>query len=164
MGTFGPAALALGVGSLALILLVPRWLPRIPGSIVALVAGTVIVVAFQLPVDTIGSRFGAIPSGFPPIAVPTFRADLVLPLLPSAMTVALLAAVESLLSAVVADSMTGDRHNSSAELLAQGVANIVAPRIRGLTAPEDESPSLNQRGADSSANPHAVVRTPVRGD
>ena len=98
MNTFHPAALALGVGSLALVLLVPRWLPRIPGSIVALVLGTVVVVVFRVPVDTIGSRFGAIPSGLPPIDVPAFRFDLILPLLPSAMTVALLAAVESLLA------------------------------------------------------------------
>ncbi len=155
MGTVGPAALALGAGSLALILLVPRWLPRIPGSIVALVAGTVIVVALQLPVDTIGSRFGAIPSGFPPIAVPTFRADLVLPLLPSAMTVALLAAVESLLSAVVADSMTGDRHNSSAELIAQGVANIVAPLFGGIP--------VTGAIARTATNFRSGARSPVAG-
>ncbi|MGH9371133.1 MAG: SulP family inorganic anion transporter, partial [Vicinamibacterales bacterium] len=116
MNTVNPVALALGLGSFALVLLVPRWLPRIPGSIVALVAGTLSVIAFQLPVETIGSKFGAIPGGLPAVHIPAFRADLILPLLPAAMTVALLAAVESLLSAVVADSMTGDRHNSSAEL------------------------------------------------
>jgi SulP family sulfate permease len=132
MNTFHPAALALGAGSLALIVLVPRRLPRVPGSIVALVAGTAAVVALQLPVETIGSKFGAIPGGLPPIHIPAFRADLILPLLPAAMTVALLAAVESLLSAVVADSMTGDRHNSNAELMAQGVANIIAPLVGGI--------------------------------
>jgi SulP family sulfate permease len=132
MQTAHLAAVALGVGSLALVLVVPRWWPRIPGSIVALVLGTIAVAVFQLPVETIGGRFGAIPSGLPPVHVPAFRADLILPLLPSAMTVALLAAVESLLSAVVADSMTGDRHNSSAELLAQGVANLVAPLVGGI--------------------------------
>ena len=94
--------------------------------------GTAAVVAFQLPVDTIGSKFGGIPSGLPAIAVPPFRVDLILPPLPSAMTVALLAAVESLLSAVVADSMTGDRHNSNAELLAQGVANLLSPLAGGI--------------------------------
>jgi len=132
MPTLDPAALALAVGSLALVLLVPRWWPRVPGSIVALVLGTVAVVAFHLPVATIGSTFGGIPSGLPAFAIPPFRADLILPLLPSALTVALLAAVESLLSAVVADSMTGDRHNSSAELMAQGVANLVAPLVGGI--------------------------------
>ena len=108
------------------------WLPRVPGSIVALVVGTAAVAAFQP-----AGRDGRVavrrhPGGLPPIAFPQFRADLILPLLPSAMTVALLAAVESLLSAVVADSMTGDRHNSNAELMAQGVANMVAPLVGGI--------------------------------
>ncbi len=127
-----PPALALAVGSLALVLLVPRRFARVPGSMVALVLGTAAVALLDLPVETIGSKFAGIPSGLPAIHLPTFRADLVLPLLPSALTVALLAAVESLLSAVVADSMTGDRHNSSAELMAQGVANLVAPLVGGI--------------------------------
>lgn len=127
-----PAAVALGVASLAIVLLVPRWLKRVPGSIVAVVVGTAAVAIFDLPVETIGTKFGGIPSGLPPVAIPEFRADLILPLLPSALTVALLAAVESLLSAVVADSMTGDRHNSNAELLAQGVANLLSPLVGGI--------------------------------
>ena len=81
-----------------------------------------------------GSRFGDIPTGFPRIAIPEFRADLILPLLPSAITVALLAAIESLLSAVVGDSMTGDRHDSSVELVARGVANVVVPLFGGIPA------------------------------
>jgi SulP family sulfate permease len=132
LSTLNPVAVSLAVASLALVLVIPRWLPRIPGSIVALVLGTAAVAALKLPVDTIGTRFGGIPGGFPPFDIPTFRADLILPLLPAALTVALLAAVESLLSAVVADSMTGDRHNSNAELMAQGVANIVAPLVGGI--------------------------------
>jgi sulfate permease, SulP family len=155
MNTIHPAALALGVGSLALVLLVPRWLPRIPGSIVALVLGTLAVVAFRLPVETIGSKFGAIPSGLPPMNVPAFRADLILPLLPAAMTVALLAAVESLLSAVVADSMTGDRHNSNAELMAQGVANIVAPLFGGIP--------VTGAIARTATNFRSGARSPVAG-
>jgi SulP family sulfate permease len=155
MDTFHPAALALGLGSLALVLLAPRWLPRIPGSIVALVLGTVAVVAFHLPVETIGSKFGAIPSGFPPIHLPAFRADLILPLLPAAMTVALLAAVESLLSAVVADAMTGDRHNSNAELMAQGVANIVAPLFGGIP--------VTGAIARTATNFRSGARSPVAG-
>src|SRR4029453_603511 len=75
---------------------------------------------------------GGIPSGFPAVHVPELRPDLILPLLPSALTVALLAAVESLLSAVVADSMTGDRHNSNAELRAQGVATLLTPLVGGI--------------------------------
>ena len=88
-------------------MLLPRWLPKVPGSIVALFAGTA-VVALLIPVATIGTTFGGIPSGLPSFSVPEFRADLILPLLQPAFTVAVLAALESLLSAVVADSMTGD--------------------------------------------------------
>ncbi len=155
MNTFHPAALALGVGSLALVVMVPRWLPRLPGSIVALVLGTVAVVVFQLPVETIGSKFGAIPGGLPPIQIPAFRVDLILPLLPAAMTVALLAAVESLLSAVVADSMTGDRHNSNAELMAQGVANIVTPLFGGIP--------VTGAIARTATNFRSGARSPVAG-
>lgn len=125
-------ATAIASASLALILLVPKRFPRVPGSIVALLAGTAAVAVFPLPVETIGSKFNGIPSGLPSFSMPTFRADLILPLLPAALTVAILAAVESLLSAVVADSMTGDRHNSNAELMAQGVANLVVPTIGGI--------------------------------
>jgi SulP family sulfate permease len=118
--------------SLAVILLTPKLLPRLPGSIIALVLGTAAVVAFQLPVATIGSSFGGIPAGLPSVDMPMFRPDLIVPLLPSALTVAILAAVESLLSAVVADSMIGDRHNSNAELVAQGVANLMSPLVGGI--------------------------------
>jgi sulfate permease, SulP family len=127
-------ALALAAGSLAVILFFPRLVPRIPGSIVALFTAAAIVALFRLPVETIGSKFGGIPTGFPSVSLPEFRPELILPLLPSALTVALLAAVESLLSAVVADSMTGDKHNSNAELIAQGVANIATPLVGGIPA------------------------------
>jgi SulP family sulfate permease len=112
-------------------------------------------VAFQLPVDTIGSKFGGIPNGLPAFAIPPFRADLILPLLPAAFTVALLAAVESLLSAVVADSMTGDRHNSSAELMAQGVANLVAPLVGGIP--------VTGAIARTATNFRSGARSPVAG-
>ncbi len=155
MDTLNPVALALGVGSLALVLLVPRWLPKVPGSIVALVLGTAAVAVLQVPVDTIGSKFGGIPSGLPPIDIPDFRADLILPLLPSALTVALLAAVESLLSAVVADSMTGDRHNSNAELMAQGVANLVTPLFGGIP--------VTGAIARTATNVRSGARSPIAG-
>src|SRR4029077_15677926 len=125
---------ALSTASLALILLVPRLIRRIPGSIVALALATACVAFFALPVATIGSAFGGIPTGLPKLALPAFRPDLIVPLIPSALTVALLAAVESLLSAVVADSMTGDRHNSNVELVAQGIANLVSPLFGGIPA------------------------------
>jgi SulP family sulfate permease len=132
IGTLDPPTLGLALLSLALVIFVPRWFPKVPGSIVALLAGTSAVAALGLGVETIGSRFGGIPGGLPAVHLPPFRADLVLPLLPSALTVALLAAVESLLSAVVADSMVGDHHNSNAELLAQGVANLLSPLVGGI--------------------------------
>ena len=74
-------------------------------------------------------EFGGIPTGLPHVSLPQVRPDLIVPLLPAAVTVAMLAAIESLLSAVVADSMSGDRHNSNVELLAQGVANLAVPLV-----------------------------------
>jgi sulfate permease, SulP family len=120
--------------SLAIILLWPKWNKRIPGSIIALFAATIAVPLLHLPVETVGSRFGGIPQGFPPFTLPHLRAEHILPLLPSAFTVAMLAAVESLLSAVVADGMSGDKHNSNVELIAQGVANLVSPLFGGIPA------------------------------
>lgn len=125
---------ALSAASLAVILLVPRLTRRIPGSIVALVLGTAAVAFFSLPVATIGSAFGGIPTGLPKLSLPAFRPELIVPLIPSALTVAMLAAVESLLSAVVADSMSGDRHNSNVELVAQGIANLASPLFGGIPA------------------------------
>jgi SulP family sulfate permease len=153
LGTWTPAAVALASTALGIIIAVPRWLPRLPGSIVAVVVTTAAAAALQLPVTTIGSTFGAIPGGLPPIAIPEFRADLIVPLLPSAMTVALLAAVESLLSAVVADGMTGDRHDANVELLAQGVANVCAPLVGGIP--------VTGAIARTAANFRAGARTPV---
>jgi len=155
LSTIDPLAVGLATGSLALILLVPKWIPRLPGSIVALLAGTAAVAVFGLPVETIGSKFGGIPNSLPAVAIPQFRADLILPLLPSALTVALLAAVESLLSAVVADSMSGDRHNSSAELLAQGVANLIVPLVGGIP--------VTGAIARTATNYRSGAKTPVAG-
>ena len=153
--TLNPAACALAVGSLALIVFVPKLFPRVPGSIVALLAGTAAAALLGLPVETIGSKFGGISRGLPPVHIPAFRADLILPLLPSALTVAILAALESLLSAVVADSMSGDRHNSSAELVAQGVANIAAPLFGGIP--------VTGAIARTATNWRSGAKTPVAG-
>jgi sulfate permease, SulP family len=125
---------AVAAASLAIILLWPRLTRRIPGTIVALLLATAATAIFHLPVETIGSKFGGIPQGLPHFALPHFQAGHILPLLPSAFTVALLAAVESLLSAVVADGMSGDRHNSNVELIAQGIANIASPLFGGIPA------------------------------
>ena len=133
-GTTRWQTIAVAATSLAIILLWPRLTKRMPGSIVALLLSTVVVAGFHLPIETIGSKFGGIPQGFPHFALPNFHAEHILPLLPSAFTVALLAAVESLLSAVVADGMSGDRHNSNVELVAQGIANIASPLFGGIPA------------------------------
>jgi len=134
VGTARWQTVAVAATSLAIILLWPRLTKRVPGSIVALLLSTLVVAGFHLPIETIGSKFGGIPQGFPHFALPSFQAAHILPLLPSAFTVALLAAVESLLSAVVADGMSGDHHNSNVELVAQGVANIVSPLFGGIPA------------------------------
>lgn len=153
--TFDLATTLLASGSLALVIAVPRILPRVPGAIVALVVGTAAVAVFHLHVATIGTRFGGIPAGFPPFALPEFRPELILELLPSALTVAILAAVESLLSAVVADSLTGDRHNSNAELVAQGVANVVVPLFGGIP--------VTGAIARTATNVRSGAQTPVAG-
>ena len=132
IGTVNWISAALAVASLLLILLVPRRFPRVPGAVVALVAGTAAVALFQMPVETIGSKFGGIPGGLPSITIPQFRPELILPLFPAALTVAILSAVESLLSAVVGDSLIEDRHNSDAELVAQGLANLAVPLVGGI--------------------------------
>ena len=130
--TVNAAAVTVGLVTIALMLLIPRLFARVPGAIVALILVTLAAVVLKLPVETLGTRFGGIPAGLPHFAIPAFRSDLVVPLLPSAMTVAMLGAIESLLSAVVADSMTGDRHDSNAELAAQGVANLLSPLVGGI--------------------------------
>jgi SulP family sulfate permease len=127
-------ALGVGIGSVATILLWPRITKKIPGSIIALLAATLICAAAGFHIETIKSKFGGLPTGLPHFAIPDFRPDLIEPILPSAVTVALLAAIESLLSAVVADNMSGDRHKPDAELLAQGVANVAVPLFGGIPA------------------------------
>jgi SulP family sulfate permease len=146
---------ALAIASVGLILLVPKVVRRVPGSIVAMLAGAFAVALFHLPVETIGSRFGGLSAGLPPFQIPPFRADLILPLLPSALTVAILAAVESLLSAVVADSLSGDRHNSNAELVAQGTANLLVPLIGGIP--------VTGAIARTGTNFRSGAKTPVAG-
>jgi SulP family sulfate permease len=148
-------ALTVGGLSLAFIIFWPRVTRRIPGSIIALLAATLAVTLFKLPVETIGSKFGGVPSGFPHFQWPEFHAEHILPLISPAFTVALLAAVESLLSAVVADSMSGDRHNSNVELVAQGIANMVSPLFGGIPA--------TGAIARTATNIRSGARTPIAG-
>jgi SulP family sulfate permease len=155
LGSASPLTILLAVGSLLTILAVPRITKKIPGSIIALVLATACVPLLGIPVETIGSKFGGIPTGLPSLEVPQLRLDLVIPLLPSAVTVALLAAIESLLSAVVADSMSGDRHNSNVELIAQGVANLTVPLFGGIP--------VTGAIARTATNIRSGARTPVAG-
>src|SRR5205085_3258613 len=118
-----------------IILIVCRGISaRIPGPIVVLLLGTAAVALFKLPVETIGTRFGGIPSGLPHFVLPKFRPELIHGLLGPALTVAMLGAIESLMSAVVSDRMSNDRHNPNVELIGQGVANIFSPMFGGLPA------------------------------
>ena len=154
-GTLSWPATALAATTIVVLLVWRRLVPRVPGYIVALLGGTAAVVIFRLPVETIGTRFGGIPSGLPHIVVPRFRADLVPTLFRPALTVALLGAIESLMSAVVADRMGNDRHNPNVELVAQGVANIASPLFGGLPA--------TGAIARTATNIRSGARTPVSG-
>jgi len=120
---------------LLIIVLWPKnWARRVPGSIVALLFGTALVMLLDIPVETIGTRFGGIPQGLPHIQFPDLSWENIRNLFPPAVTIALLAAIESLLSAVVADGMIDDRHDSNQELMAQGIANIFSPLFGGIPA------------------------------
>jgi sulfate permease, SulP family len=148
-------ATILGVLSIVVILATSRFVPRIPGYIVALISVTAVVVAFKLPVETIGTRFGGIPSGPPHLHIPEFHWNMVHGLISPAITVAMLGAIESLMSAVVADRMTGDKHNPNVELIGQGVANLVSPMFGGLPA--------TGAIARTATNVRSGARTPVAG-
>ena len=124
----------LAVATVVILVLCRLISARIPGPIIVLVGGTAAVYFFQLPVETIGSRFGGIPSGLPHIQVPHFRPELIHGLLGPAVTVAMLGAIESLMSAVVSDRMSNDRHNPNVELIGQGIANVASPIFGGLPA------------------------------
>ncbi len=127
-------ALAVAIAALLIMVLWPRVSRRIPGPFVALIATTLVVRLFHIPVETIGTRFGAISATLPHPIIPHVSLSQLTALVAPAFTIALLAAVESLLSAVVADGMIGGRHRSNMELIAQGVANIVAPIFGGMPA------------------------------
>ena len=127
-------ATALAVFTLLTLIICRALSPRIPGPIVALLLSTCAVYLFKLPVETIGTRFGGIPGGLPHLQIPHFRSDLIHGLLGPAFTVAMLGAIESLMSAVVSDRMSNDRHNPNVELIGQGVANIFSPMFGGLPA------------------------------
>ncbi|MCX8476297.1 MAG: SulP family inorganic anion transporter [Sphingomonas sp.] len=133
-GTIEPWTLGVGLGSLALIVGLRRAAPRLPGYLIAVVLASLCVALLHLPVDTIGSRFPPLPHGLPAPGLPAFSLAKVQAVLPSAFTIAFLAGIEALLSAVVADGMIGSKHRSNQELVGQGVANIASALFGGLPA------------------------------
>jgi SulP family sulfate permease len=153
--SFSSLETGLGILALVLILVCMRFVKRVPGYIVALFAGTALVMILKLPVQTIGTRFGGIPSGFPGIKIPQFRFDLLRPLISPAITVAMLGAIESLMSAVVSDRMSGNKHNPNVELVGQGIANIFSPLFGGLPA--------TGAIARTATNIRSGAKTPVAG-
>jgi sulfate permease, SulP family len=152
---FSPAATALGTATVVLLIVWRRLVPKVPGYIVALLGGTAAVAIFNLPVETVGTRFGGIPAGWPALVIPTFRAELIPVLFRPALTVAMLGAIESLMSAVVADRMGHDQHNPNTELIAQGIANVASPLVGGLPA--------TGAIARTATNIRSGARTPVAG-
>ncbi|MFZ0704917.1 MAG: SulP family inorganic anion transporter [Candidatus Korobacteraceae bacterium] len=154
-GTLSYSATALALATVVVLVACRMVSNRIPGPILVLLLGTAAVVVFKLPVETIGSRFGGIPSGLPHLVIPKFRSDLIHGLLGPAVTVAMLGAIESLMSAVVADRMSGDHHNPNVELIGQGIANIASPMFGGLPA--------TGAIARTATNIRAGAKTPVAG-
>jgi len=154
-GTLNGAAVAIGLAAIVMIFALRRLAPRVPGAVVAIAAASAAVALLALPVDTVGSRYGALPAGLPWPELPLVSPAAMIDLLPSALLIAFLAGVESLLSAIVADRMIGGAHRSNAELLAQGAANIFSPLFGGLPA--------TGAIARTATNVRAGGRTPVAG-
>lgn len=153
--TLNVSAVMIGLMTLILIPLFRKWAPRWPGLIVAVAIGSAIVALAGLPVDTIFSRYGALPTQLPMPQLPTLSVPIMINLLPSAFIIAFLAGIESLLSAMVADRMIGSKHRPDAELLAQGVANVGSALFGGLPA--------TGAIARTATNVRAGGKTPVAG-
>jgi len=154
-GTLNWEATLLAVVSLAVMIVCQKYLRRVPGAILVCFGATAAVALIHLGVETIGSRFGGIPNGLPHFALPQFHYDTARQLLSPALTVAMLGAIESLMSAVVSDKMSHDKHNPNVELIAQGVANILSPLVGGLPA--------TGAIARTATNVRAGAKTPVAG-
>jgi SulP family sulfate permease len=153
--TFNVAALGIGLGSAALIFLVKRFRPIWPGMLIAVIAASTIALILHLPVETIASRFGALPHGLLMPRLPTITLALLWQVMPAALSFTLLGGVESLLSAKVADTMTGRKHRSNMELIAQGIANIGSALFGGIC--------VTGTIARTATNVRAGARTPISG-
>ena len=146
---------ALGFVALAILIFWPKKWQAVPASMVAVIVTTLLVTCLHLDVQTIGTRFGGILSGFPSFSLPTISFDHIQELMGSAMTIAMLGAIESLLSAMVADGMIESRHDSNQELIGQGIANIICPLFGGISA--------TGAIARTATNVRSGGRTPVAG-
>ncbi len=155
LGTVSLVAVAICAATIAIVQLWPRISARVPGPLVALLVTTAAVHFFGLPVETIHDRFGAVPSSLPTFRLPAINWQQVPDLFSPAVSIALLAAIESLLSAVVADGQIGGRHRSNAELLGQGIANLASPLFGGIPA--------TGAIARTATNVRTGGRTPVAG-
>lgn len=153
--TVNLAALGLGTGSAALIFLIRRFRPTWPGMLIAVVAVSAAAALIHLPVQTIGSRFGGIPHGLLAPRMPPMKLQLILQVLPAALSFTLLGGIESLLSAKVADGMTGRQHRSNMELVAQGLANVASALFGGI--------SVTGTIARTATNVRAGARSPIAG-
>jgi SulP family sulfate permease len=153
--TIDPAAAAIGIVALALILLLRRFAPRLPVYLIAIVVLSAVVALFDLPVETIGARFPDMPQGLPAPVLPAFSLEKLQEVVPAAFTIAFLAGIEALLSCVVADGMTGFRHRSNQELVGQGFGNIASALFGGLPA--------TGAIARTAANVKSGARSPVSG-
>src|SRR5271169_6845848 len=153
--TFSVAATAVSILSIALMVFCLKFAKRIPGAILVTFGATAAVILLHLPIETIGSRFGGIPSGLPKLVIPHFHYDVFRQLLSAAFTVAMLGAIESLMSAVVSDRMSNDKHNPNVELIGQGIANIFSPMFGGLPA--------TGAIARTATNIRSGAKTPVAG-
>lgn len=153
--TCNPWSLILASGTLLIMVFWPKAWRKVPSPIVAMTAMTLLAIAAHWPVETIGSRFGGIPRSLPHLSFPSISWAQVKLLFPSAITVAMLGAIESLLSAVVADGMIGSQHKSNVELVSQGIANLASPLFGGLPA--------TGAIARTATNVNAGGRTPVAG-
>jgi SulP family sulfate permease len=153
--TITPAAVALALAVIAVILGIRRWLPRAPNMLIAVALAAAATSLLQLPVETLGSRFGTLPRLPPPPSLPTFSYETLSAAVPYALSFALLGAIESLLSAVVADGMSGRRHRSNAELVGQGLANMGSALFGGFC--------VTGTIARTATNVRAGSRGPVSG-
>jgi len=155
MNTTSWATVAVGAGALGIIIVLRKLAPRLPGFLIAVVVSSVVVVLLKLPVDTVGSRFPQIPAGLPMPSLPEISLAKITQVLPSAFTIAFLAGIEALLSAVVADGMAGTRHRSNQELIGQGIANLGSALFGGLPA--------TGAIARTATNIRSGAKTPVAG-